>query len=308
MIHIIYILFFLFLVVSLFYNLKKAIEQLIDGMKNNKENLKESISILEKELRLPAAWHKIINGIKKYIKSNSTNKYYFCTSIFLLILMGEIINGIFWKYIILFIVMLMWVRIIYNILYYQDNEIKIPMIFFVFYTSLIILITSFIAQLNGNYFNNTLFTIFMFINFITLILAIKIFLNTDMKPIIYDIALLMLLFYAGLIIISSYFLIGWGAIYYELNMGDKNPNSYTLNIKESNDVYAQMMAFIYNGVTTLQSFDTLEVVNIKDKDENKGDLTKNVIIFRMLSVFFSYIYISIITAFFINLFTQGKKK
>lgn len=309
MIHVAYIILFLFLVVSLFYNFKKAIEQLINGMKTNKENFKESIRILKKELRLIAVWHKIIEGIKEYIKSNSINKYYFCISIFLLILTGEIISDIYWKYIILFIVMLIWIRIIYNILYYQDNEIKIPMIFFVFYISLIILITSFIAQLDGNYFNNTLFAIFMFVNFMTLILAIKVFLNTDMKPIIYDIALLMLLFYAVLIIISSYFLIGWGTIYYELNMEDKSPNSYTLNIKEINhDLYAQMIAFIYNGVAALQSFDTLEVVNIKDKDANKGDMTKNVIIFRVLSVFFSYIYISIITAFFINLFTQEKNK
>lgn len=309
MIHIIYMILFLFLVVSLFYNFKKAIKQLIEGMKKNKGNFKKSISILEKELQLTAVWHNIIDGIKRYIKSNNINKYYFCISVFLLILVGEIINGIFWKYIILFIVMLIWIRIIYNILYYQDNETKVSMVFFVFYTSFIIFITSFIAQLEGDYFNNTLFAIFMFINFLTLILAIKLFLNTDMKSIIYDIALLMLLFYAGLIIISSYFLIGWGTIYYELNMGDEKPNSYTLNIKGINhDVYAQMMAFIYNGVTALQSFDTLEVVNIKDKDENKGDMTKNVIIFRMLSVFFSYIYISIITAFFINLFTQGKKK
>lgn len=309
MIHIIYLLLFLFLFVSLCYNFKKAIEQLIDGMKNSKENFKESIKILKKELRLTAVWYKIIERIKKYIKSNSINKYYFCISMFLLILTGEIITGIIWKYIILFIVMLIWIRIIYNVLYYQDNEIKIPMIFFIFYIILIIFITGFIAQLDGNYFNNTLFAIFMSINFISLILAIKFFLNTDMKPIVYDIALLMLLFYAGLIIISSYFLIGWGTIYYELNMEDKSPNSYTLNIKEINhDLYAQMIAFIYNGVAALQSFDTLEVINIKDKDENKGDMTKNIIIFRILSVFFSYIYISIITAFFINLFTQGKKK
>lgn len=313
MFHIVYIFLFLFLIVSLFYNLKKAIKQLIDRMKNSKENYKEnykeSISILKNELRLTAVCHKIKGGIEKYLKSNNTNKYYFCISIFLLILMGEIITNIFWKYIILFIVMLIWVRIIYNILYYQDNEIKIPMIFLVFYTSFTIFITGFIAQLDGDYFNNTLFAIFMFINFITLILAIKVFLNTDMKPIVNDIALLMLIFYVGLIIISNYFLIGWGTIYYELNIGNKDSNSYTLNVKEINhDLYAQITAFIYNGVTALQSFDTLELVNVKDTSSNKEDVTKNVIIFRILSVFFSYVYISIITAFFINLFTQGKKK
>lgn len=313
MFHIIYIILFLFLIVSLFYNLKKAIKQLIERMKNSKEdykeNYKESISILKKELRLTAVCHKIKSGIEKYVKSNSTNKYYFCISIFLLILMGEIITDIFWKYIILFIVMLIWVRIIYNILYHQENEIRILMIFFVFYTSFILFLTGFIAQLDGDYFNNTLFAIFMFTNFITLILAIKVFLNTDMRPIVDDIALLMLIFYAGLIIISNYFLIGWGTIYYELNMGHNESESYTLNVKEINhDLYTQMVAFIYNGVTALQSFDTLELVNVKDTGSNKEDVTKNAIIFRMLSVFFSYIYISIITAFFINLFTQGKKK
>lgn len=309
MIHVVYIILFLFLVISLFYNVKKVVIQLIDAMKNNKRNFKEDISRLEEELQLTTVWHKIIGNIKRYLRSDSINKYYFCISIFLLILMNEIITSIFWKYIILIIVILIWVRIMYNILYYQDNDTKVPTLFFICYAGLVILITSFIAQLDGDYFNNILFAIFMSINLITLILAIKTFLSTDMKTIIYDIAVLMLLLYTGLIIVSGYFLIGWGTIYYDLNMGDKKPKNYTLNIKGSNnDVYAQLVAFIYNGVAALHSFDTLEVINIKDKDGNKGNMTKNVMIFRILSVFFNYTYISIITAFFINLFTQVKKK
>lgn len=165
---------FLFLVISLFYNVKVVI-QLIDAMKNNKRNFKEDISRLEEELQLTTVWHKIIGNIKRYLRSDSINKYYFCISIFLLILMNEIITSIFWKYIILIIVILIWVRIMYNILYYQDNDTKVPTLFFICYAGLVILITSFIAQLDGDYFNNILFAIFMSINLITLILAIKTF-------------------------------------------------------------------------------------------------------------------------------------
>ncbi|WP_191961957.1 hypothetical protein, partial [Staphylococcus aureus] len=201
------------------------------------------------------------------------------------------------------------IRIIYNILDYQDNEIKILTFFLILYIGSVLLVLCVLALLDVDYFNNTLFTLFMFVNFISLILAIKLFLNTDKKPFVYDFSLLMLLFYAGLTITLSYFLIGWGSIYYELNIGDKDPNNYTFNVKaKDNDTYTQMLALIYNGFTSLQSFDALEVINAKDAATNTEKLTKDAIVFRIISVLFTFLYISSITAFFINLFTQGKKK
>ncbi|MEB7040065.1 hypothetical protein [Staphylococcus gallinarum] len=223
--------------------------------------------------------------------------------------MTEIINEKFWKYILLFIILLIWVRIIYNIIYKQDEVIKNYMTIYILYISFALFSTYIPNLLDVNYFNNTLFAIFMFTNSVSLILAIKIFLSTDMKPMVYDFTLLILLFYAGITIISSYFLIGWGSVYYELNMENKDAKNYTLNIKDNkNDTYAYIIAFIYNGFTALKSFDVLEVINVKDVSSKQGNLTADSIIFRMISVFFSFLYISIITAFFMNLFTQGKKK
>lgn len=309
MIHVIYIILFIFLVFSLFCNARSAIENLISTIKNSGENFRESISIIKALANLKVARHKFTNTAKRYMKSDNMNKYYFCISIFLLILLGELVANIFWKYIILLIIILIWIRIIYNILDYQDNEIKILNIFLIPYIGSVILVSCVLGLLDVDYFNNTLFAIFMFVNFISLILAIKLILNTDMKPFVYDLTLLGLLFYAGLTIISSYFLIGWGSIYYELNIGNKDPNNYTFNVKaKDNDTYTQILALIYNGFTSLQSFDALKVINAKDATANTVKITKDALVFRIISVFFTFLYISSITAFFINLFTQGKKK
>lgn len=309
MIHAIYIILFIFLVFSLFYNARSAIENLISTIKSSKENFRESISIIKASANLKVAWHKFIITAKRYMKSDNMNKYYFCISIFLLILLGELVTDIFWEYIILLVIVLIWIRIIYNILDYQDNEIKILNIFLILYIGFVLLVSCVLALLDVDYFNNTLFAISMFVNFISLILAIKLILNTEMKPFVYDLALLGLLFYAGLTITLSYFLIGWGSIYYELNIGNKDPNNYAFNVKaKDNDTYTQMLALIYNGFTSLQSFDALEVINAKDAAANTEKITKDAIVFRIISVFFTFLYISSITAFFINLFTQGKKK
>lgn len=128
-----------------------------------------------------------------------------------------------------------------------------------------------------------------------------------MKNTTFDLGVVLLIACAILAILFNYFMIGWVSAHYELLAKGEGGTGKTFNIKGyENDVYTSLVTFIYNGFVSLKSFNPIKIISLQKVSSEQYQITKDEVIFQLIAVFFNYLYITVVTAFFINLFAQSK--
>lgn len=291
-----------------FYNILEGVNQFKRNKKQYQQNVKQGWMYLKEKVKFSNIKPSVKNRIDKMLKSRGMVKTYVCLIILIIFIMRQSFVSISYKYILLITMFLVLFKILYNILLNEDDDINFGSILYIIYLGIVIFLSLMLVTIERNGFNNPSFIITLCLAFFTLLLSFKLFLNTNLMGIKYDIVLWCLMFYAIFVLLLGYLLIGYGTLYYDLKINNIDAEKFAWNVRGiENDEFTLFLSFLYHGVISFKDMSALEMVNIKSSKVDDF-IDKEVLLFRLFSVAFVFTYISTIIAFFINLFTKKKKK